>query len=90
MICLFFCPRNWLLANHDTLDGKSHILIERSERSKAVKKDIYGEPTIIEKNNITARVYSPILTEDEYNKRMEHIKQATVRLLLSKEKRKES
>ena len=54
-----------------------------------MKKDIYGEPVIIKKNNITARVYSPILTEDEYNRRMEHIKQATVRILLSKEKRKE-
>lgn len=51
-----------------------------------MKKDIYGEPVIIERNNITARVYSPILTEDEYNRRMERIKQATVSLLLSKEK----
>lgn len=51
-----------------------------------MKKDVYGEPVIITKNNITARVYSPILTEDEYNRRMEQIKKATIRLLLSKEK----
>ena len=51
-----------------------------------MKKDTYGEPVIITKNNITARVYSPILTEEEYNRRMEQIKKATIRLLLSKEK----
>lgn len=54
-----------------------------------MKNDIYGEPTIIKKNNISATVYSPILTEEERNRRMEQIKQATIRLLLSKEKRKE-
>ncbi len=51
-----------------------------------MKKDVYGDPVIITKNNITARVRSPILTEDEHNKRMEQIKQAAIRLLLSKEK----
>ena len=51
-----------------------------------MKNDIYGEPEIIEKNNIIARVYSPILTEDEQNRRMEQVKQAAARLLLSKEK----
>jgi hypothetical protein len=50
-----------------------------------VKNDIYGEPTVFKKNNITAMVYSPILTEEERNKRMEQIKQAAVRLVLSKE-----
>lgn len=48
-----------------------------------MKNDTYGEPVIIKKNNITARFYSPILTEEEYNRRMEQIKQATIRLLLS-------
>ena len=51
-----------------------------------MKNDVYGEPTIFKKNNITARVYSPILTEEEYKRRMEEIKQAAIRLLLSKEK----
>lgn len=54
-----------------------------------MKNDIYGEPTIIKKGNITAMVYSPILTEEEYNRRMEQIKKAAIRLLLSNEKRKE-
>lgn len=49
-------------------------------------KDVYGEPTIIRKGNITARVYSPILTEEERNRRMEKIKQAAIRLVLAAEK----
>ena len=51
-----------------------------------MKNDTYGKPEIFKKNNITARVYSPILTNEENNRRMELIKQAAVRLLLSKEK----
>ena len=51
-----------------------------------MKNDIYGEPEVIKRNNIIARVYSPILTEDEQNRRMEQVKQAAIRLLLSKEK----
>ena len=50
-----------------------------------MKNDIYGEPEIIKKNNIIARVYSPILTDEENNRRMEEIKRAAVRLVLSKE-----
>lgn len=50
------------------------------------KEDVYGEPTIIKKGNFTARVYSPILTDEERNRRMEEIKQAAVRLVLSKQK----
>jgi hypothetical protein len=51
-----------------------------------VKKDTYGEPVIIQKGNVRAEVYSPILTEEERNKRIEAIKRAAVKLLLSKEK----
>jgi hypothetical protein len=51
-----------------------------------VKNDRYGEPEIIKGNNIIARVYSPILTDEEQKRRMEQIKQAAIRLLLSKEK----
>ena len=50
-----------------------------------MKNDIYGEPEIITYKNIIARVYSPILTEEEKAKRMERIKQAAIRLVLSKE-----
>lgn len=49
-----------------------------------MKNDIYGEPEIIVHKNIVAKVYSPILTDEERNKRMERIKQAAVRLVLSK------
>lgn len=50
-----------------------------------MKNDVYGEPVIIKKNNIVAKVYSPILTDEEREKRMEKIKQACVRLVLSAE-----
>lgn len=53
-----------------------------------MKNDIYGEPEIITYKNIIARVYSPILTEEERNKRLERIKQATIRLVLSNEVKK--
>ena len=49
-----------------------------------MKNDIYGEPEIIKHKNIVATVYSPILMEEERNKRMEKIKQAAIRLVLSK------
>ena len=50
-----------------------------------MKNDIYGEPETINYKNIVATVYSPILTEQEAERRMEKIKQAAVRLVLSKE-----
>ena len=49
-----------------------------------MKEDVYGEPEIFTYKNIVATVYSPILTEEERNKRMEQIKKAAVRLVLSK------
>ena len=48
-----------------------------------MKNDVYGEPVIIKKNNIVAKVYSPILTDEERERRMEKIKQAAIRLVLS-------
>lgn len=44
--------------------------------------DIYGEPEIIEYGNVIATVYSPILTPEERERRMEMIKQAAVRIVL--------
>mgnify|MGYP005613225993 CR=1 FL=1 len=52
-----------------------------------MKNDIYGEPEIFMKNNIIAKIYSPILTDEEREKRMEKIKQACVRLVLSAERK---
>ena len=54
-----------------------------------MKHDTYGEPDIIEENNVVVYVYSPILTDEEKERRYERIKQASVRLVLSKEQRKE-
>jgi hypothetical protein len=51
-----------------------------------LNKDIYGEPIIIETGNIVAKVYSPILTDEERERRMEKLKQACVRLVLSAER----
>ena len=48
-------------------------------------KDVYGEPTIIKGNNYVARVYSPILTDEERERRMKRIERASIRLILSKE-----
>ena len=55
-----------------------------------MKNDVYGEPIIIQVNNNVARFYSPILTDEERERRMERIKQAAVRLVLSVDKRKEN
>lgn len=53
-----------------------------------MRNDVYGEPEIIRYKNIVAKVYSPILTDGEREKRMEQIKQAAVRLVLSQEQTK--
>ena len=53
-----------------------------------MKNDVYGEPIIIKVNNNVAKFYSPILTPEEREKRMERIKQAAVRLVLSKDEKK--
>lgn len=50
-----------------------------------MKNDVYGEPEIIKYKNIVATVYSPILTDEERERRMENFKKAAVRLVLSKE-----
>ena len=54
-----------------------------------MKHDTYGEPDIIVENNVVVYVYSPILTDEERERRYERIKQASVRLVLSKEQRKD-
>ena len=53
-----------------------------------MKHDVYGEPETIEDENIVAKVYSPILTDEERERRMNRIKQASVRLVLSKDRTK--
>ena len=53
-----------------------------------MKGDIYGEPTIIKVGNNVVRAYSPILTDEERERRMERIKKAAVELVLSVEEKK--
>ena len=53
-----------------------------------MKGDVYGEPTIIKVGNNVARVYSPILTDEERERRMERIKKAAVELVLSIDEKK--
>lgn len=52
-----------------------------------MKNDTYGDPFVITVNNNVARFYSPILTDEERERRMERIKQASVRLVLSTERK---
>ena len=52
-----------------------------------MKNDIYGEPEIIKYKNVIARVYTPILTEKERERRIEAMKKAAVSLVLSKKEK---
>ena len=52
-----------------------------------MKNDIYGEPEVIESANIIARVYSPIITKQEKDRRMTVAKKASVSMVLSKYER---
>ena len=54
-----------------------------------MKNDTYGEPFVITINNNVAKFYSPILTDEERERRMERIKQASVRLVLSRKETKD-
>ena len=45
------------------------------------QKDQYGEPKIFTYPGIVAKVYSPILTDEERQKRMERIAKSAARLL---------
>lgn len=51
-----------------------------------MKQDTYGEPKIFTYPGIVARVYSPILTEEERQRRMEQIAKSAERLLRTERK----
>lgn len=53
-------------------------------------QDVYGEPEIFYYPNAVVKVYHPILTEEERERRMERIKQAAIRLILSTEEKKKN
>ena len=63
-------------------------MIRNKPKRCSMKNDIYGEPEIIKTKNIIARVYSPIITEEERERRMNLIKKASVSLVLSKKETK--
>ena len=52
-----------------------------------MKEDKYYPPEIFKSGNITARIYRPILTEEERERRMKEIKKSAVSLVMSKEKK---
>ena len=54
-----------------------------------MKNDVYGEPETFVTDNAVVTVRSPILTPDEYERRMERIKQASVRIVLAQLRAKE-
>ena len=49
-----------------------------------MKNDIYGEPEVIKSGNIIAKVYSPILPEQEKERRLTAMRKASVSMVLSK------
>lgn len=51
-------------------------------------QDVYNEPVILHLDNCIARVYSPILTDEEQERRMERIKKAAADLIMSAERSK--
>ena len=53
-----------------------------------MKNDIYSEPEIVKQKNIIAKVYSPIITEKEKDRRMNMIKKASISLVLSRDENK--
>ena len=46
-------------------------------------QDVYKEPEILHLDNCTVRVFRPILTDEERERRLERIKKAAAELLMS-------
>ena len=63
-------------------------MIRNNNKRCSMNNDIYGAPEIIKTKNIIAKVYSPIITEEEKERRMNLIKKASVSLVLSKKENK--
>lgn len=51
-----------------------------------MKTDTYNEPKTLMLNGAIARIYIPILTEEERNRRMEQIRNAATNLLKKEKK----
>lgn len=50
--------------------------------------DVYGEPKVFKFPGMVATVYSPILTDEERNRRMKRIHDAAANLLIHAEEAK--
>lgn len=53
------------------------------------KPDVYGEPTILKYPGMTVRVFHPILTPEERERRMNEIRKAAIALIRSQERAKQ-
>ena len=51
-------------------------------------KDVYMDPIVLHLDNCIARVYRPILTDEENERRLERIKKAAADLIMSAERSK--
>ena len=51
-------------------------------------QDVYMEPEIYHYNNCTVRVFRPILTDEERERRMEKIKKAAAEFIIATERAK--
>ena len=51
-------------------------------------QDIYMEPEVFRSDNCTVKVYRPILSEEERERRMEQIKKAMIDFYIAVEKSK--
>ena len=49
-------------------------------------QDVYMEPEVFHYDNCTVKVYRPILSEEERERRMEQIKKAAIALCIEAEK----
>lgn len=49
-----------------------------------MQNDIYGEPEIMRVGNVIAKVYTPILTDSERERRIAAMRKASVSLVLSR------
>ena len=51
-------------------------------------QDVYMEPEVYHYNNCTVRVFRPILTDEERERRMENIKKAAADFIIATERAK--
>ena len=68
--------------------SKSDIAPTRKRKNRKSSQDIYMEPKVYHHNNCTVRIYRPILSEEERERRMEEIKKTLIDFYIEVEKNK--